>query len=263
MSKYTVNGKDLLGDGGTLKPNFWRPVTDNDMGAGINVQYNVWRNPTINLTSLDVNSKTSTVTATYSMPEVYATLTMNYVLSPDGSIEYSQQLQASDTAHVADMFRFGVVMQLPYNMDNSTYYGRGPIENYSDRKQSQLIGIYNTTADEQFFPYIRPQESGLKSDIRQWQQIDNQGSGITIVPLAPVYASALHYNIADLDDGDAKEQRHSPEVPKSKYTNLSIDAEHYGVGGVNSWDDHAIPLPQYRIGYGNKSITFRILPYGI
>ncbi len=260
LSKYAVNGKDLLGDGGTLKPNFWRAVTDNDMGAGINVQYNIWRNPTITLTSLDVNSKTSTVTAVYSMPEVYATLTMNYVLSPDGSIEYTQQLQASDTAHVADMFRFGVVMQLPYNMDNSTYYGRGPVENYSDRKQSQLIGIYNTTADEQFFPYIRPQESGLKCDIRQWQQIDNQGSGITIVPLAPVYASALHYNIADLDGGDAKEQRHSPEVPKSKYTNLCIDSEHYGLGGVNSWDDHAITLPQYRIGYGNKTMTFRIIP---
>ncbi|MCD8203374.1 MAG: beta-galactosidase, partial [Prevotella sp.] len=235
----------------------------NDQGAGIIVDYNVWRNPTTTLTSLDVNSKTSTVTAVYSMPEVYASLTMKYCLSPDGSIEFTQNLQTSDTAHVADMFRFGVVMQLPYDMDNSSYYGRGPIENYADRKQSQLIGIYNATADEQFFPYIRPQESGLKSDIRQWQQTDSQGSGITIVPLAPVYASALHYNIADLDGGDAKEQRHSPEVPKSKYTNLNIDAEHYGLGGVNSWDKNAVPLPQYRIGYGNKTMTFRILPCGI
>ncbi len=263
LSQYTVNGKDILAPGGTLKPNFWRAVTDNDMGAGINVEYKVWRNPTITLTSLEANSKTSTVTATYSMPEVYATLKMKYILSPDGSIEFTQQLQTSDTAHIADMFRFGVVMQLPYDMDNSSYYGRGPIENYADRKQSQMIGIYNASADEQFFPYIRPQETGLKCDIRQWRQTDSQGSGITIVPLAPVAASALHYNIADLDGGDAKEQRHSPEVSKSKFTNLNIDAENYGVGGVNSWSGSAIPMPQYRVGYGDKTMTFRILPCGI
>ncbi len=70
------------------------------------------------------------------------------------------------------MMRFGVVMQLPYTMDHSEFYGRGPIENYSDRKYSQLLGIYHQTADEQFYPYIRPQETGTKSDIRWWRQAD-------------------------------------------------------------------------------------------
>ncbi len=260
LSQYTVNGIDILGRGGTIKPNFWRAVTDNDMGSGIHILYKVWRNPTLTLTDVEVNAKTSTVEATYSMPEVYATLMMNYAILPDGSIEFTQQMHANDTAKVADMFRFGAVLQLPFDMDRSTYYGRGPIENYADRKQGQSVGIYNATADEQFYPYIRPQESGLKCDIRLWQQTDRQGSGIKIVPLEAVSASALHYDIADLDEGDTKAQRHSPEVGKSKYTNLNIDSEHYGVGGVNSWSESAVALPQYRVAYGDKTLCFRIIP---
>ena len=165
---------------------------------------------------------------------------------------------ASDSAKVSDLFRFGMVMQLPYGMECSQYYGRGPVENYSDRKECMTIGIYNDTADNQYFPYIRPQESGLKSDIRWWRQADADGFGLTVTGCKPFYASALHYDMEELDEGQGRTNRHSSQLRKSKYTNLFIDSEHYGLGGIESWG--AWPLEPYRIHYGNKSLKFTLTP---
>ena len=260
MTQYVADGKNLLAAGGSLKPNFWRAVNDNDMGAGVQRKYAVWRNPALNLVSLTVNNKLKSVRAEYDMPDVKARLVLNYVVRPDGSIDVTEQLTADKSADVPPMFRFGMVMQLPYQMDNSEFYGRGPSENYADRKSSQTMGIYRLTADEQFFPYIRPQETGTKSDMRWWNQTDRTGEGLRVMADAPFYASALHYDIQTLDEGMDKAQRHSPDVKKSAFTNLYIDLEHAGVGGVNSWDMNAIALPQYRVNYGDKTFNFTLSP---
>ena len=167
-------------------------------------------------------------------------------------------MNTTKDAKVSSMFRFGMLMQLPYNMDKSHFYGRGPIENYIDRKYSQNIGIYTQTADEQFFPYIRPQETGTKSDLRWWEQTDKAGKGFRITSDNVFDASALHYSINDLDEGTEKAQRHSYQVPQSKYTELCIDKEQFGIGGENSWGSW--PLPQHRISYGDKTFTFVISP---
>jgi len=196
----------------------------------------------------------------YDMPDVKATLTMKYDIDKNGTMQVTEQMTTDKTAKVSNMFRFGVVMQLPYGMDKSTFYGRGPIENYADRKLSQNIGIYKQTADEQFYPYIRPQESGLKSDVRWWQQADNAGFGFKVSSDVLFSASALHYDTDTLDEGDEKDQRHSTQMPKSKYTNLFIDRAHTGVGGINSWNKDAVALPQYRVAYGDKSFSFVITP---
>ena len=260
LTEYSVNGESMLGKGGTLKPNFWRAVTDNDMGAGLQNKFKAWRNPTMKLTLLTVNKKAATVTAAYDMPDVQAQLTLTYVVRPDGSIDVTQQLQAKEGADVSRMFRFGMVMQMPYSMDNSRYYGRGPIENYADRKLSQPIGIYSQTADEQFYPYIRPQETGTKADMRWWEQTQKSGTGLRVVADAPFYASALHYDISELDEGETKHQRHPQQLRPSAFTNLFIDGEHTGVGGINSWSRDAEALPQYRVEYGNKTLSFSLVP---
>ena len=149
---------------------------------------------------------------------------------------------------------------MPYNYDQSTYYGRGPIENYADRKECMLIGKYGQSADEQFFPYIRPQETGTKTDIRWWHQTNQAGFGLRIQACKPFTASALHYNLLDLDEGQEKAQRHSPQVPKSKYTKLYIDMVQTGVGGINSWNKDAQALPQYRVKYEDRSFSFWLIP---
>ena len=238
ISEYAYNGKSMLGEGGTLKPNFWRAPTDNDMGANLQKKFKVWKNPQMNLKNIDVKkdkkANTVTIVTSFDMPEVQGQMDITYlVFANTGVVKVTEDFKATEGAKVSDMFRFGMLLQMPYSMEKSTYYGRGPIENYSDRKDCMRIAIYNDEADNQYFPYIRPQESGTKSDIRWWKQTDATGLGLQVKSCAPFYASALHFDTEELDDGDEKEQRHSFDLKKSKFTNLFLDAAHMGVGGEN------------------------------
>lgn len=265
ISEYAYNGKSLLGEGGTLKPNFWRAPTDNDMGAGLQKKFKAWKNPQMNLKNIEVkkDKKTNSVTilTSFDMPEVQGQMDITYVVFANtGAVKVTEDFKATEGAKVSDMFRFGMLMQMPYTMEKSNYYGRGPIENYSDRKDCMRIGVYTDDADNQYFPYIRPQESGTKSDIRWWKQTDATGLGLQVKSCTPFYASAIHFDTEELDDGDDKEQRHSFDLKKSKYTNLFLDSAHMGVGGENSWG--AWPLEKYRVHYGNKTFTFTLIPQG-
>ncbi len=265
ISEYAYNGKSLLGEGGTLKPNFWRAPTDNDMGAGLQKKFKAWKNPQMNLKNIDVkkDKKTNSVTilTSFDMPEVQGQMDITYVVFANtGAVKVTEDFKATEGAKVSDMFRFGMLMQMPYIMEKSNYYGRGPIENYSDRKDCMRIGVYTDDADNQYFPYIRPQESGTKSDIRWWKQTDATGLGLQVKSCTPFYASAIHFDTEELDDGDDKEQRHSFDLKKSKFTNLFLDSAHMGVGGENSWG--AWPLEKYRVHYGNKTFTFTLIPQG-
>ena len=265
ISEYAYNGKSLLGEGGTLKPNFWRAPTDNDMGAGLQKKFQAWKNPQMNLKNIDVkkDKKTNSVTilTSFDMPEVQGQMDITYVVFANtGAVKVTEDFKATEGAKVSDMFRFGMLMQMPYTMEKSNYYGRGPIENYSDRKDCMRIGVYTDDADNQYFPYIRPQESGTKSDIRWWKQTDATGLGLQVKSCTPFYASAIHFDTEELDDGDDKEQRHSFDLKKSKFTNLFLDSAHMGVGGENSWG--AWPLEKYRVHYGNKTFTFALIPQG-
>ena len=194
------------------------------------------------------------------MPEVQAMFTMTYVITESGAIHVFEKMETTPDAKISDMFRYGVVIDMPYSMDKSTFYGRGPVENYADRNHSMNIGVYSLTADEQFFPYIRPQETGSKTDIRWWEQRNNAGYGLRIQACDAFTASALHYNISDLDDGDDKEQRHSYEVPRSKYTELCIDMEQEGVGGINSWNRDARAMKPHRVEYQDRLFKFWLIP---
>ena len=263
ISEYAYNGKSMLGEGGTLKPNFWRAPTDNDMGAGLQKKFKVWKNPQMNLKNIDVKkdkkANTVTIVTSFDMPEVQGQMDITYlVFANTGAVKVTEDFKATEGAKVSDMFRFGMLLQMPYTMEKSNYYGRGPIENYSDRKDCMRIAIYSDEADNQYFPYIRPQESGTKSDIRWWKQTDATGLGLQVKSCTPFYASALHFDTEELDDGDEKEQRHSFDLKKSKFTNLFLDAAHMGVGGENSWG--AWPLEKYRIHYGNKTFNFVLIP---
>lgn len=262
IDTYIVNGISMLGEGGTLRPNFWRAPTDNDMGARMPHVCAVWNNPEMNLRYINAEQKkegkvvNAVVTAVYDMPKAKAVLTVEYTVEPSGQIRITQSMKTDASAEIAVLPRFGMVMEMPYTMDKSRYYGRGPIENYSDRKKCMRLGIYEQDVDEQFYPYIRPQETGTKSDVRWWNQTDSQGRGIKVTGAQDM--SALHYSIADLDDGLQKDQRHSYQVPKSKYTNLNINLEQMGLGGTISWGTW--PLDNYLLKYGDRTFTFTLTP---
>ena len=169
-----------------------------------------------------------------------------------------QKMEVQGDKNIPDLLRFGMVMDMPNAFNKSVFYGRGPVENYSDRKQSQLIGVYTQTVDEQYYPYIRPQETGLKTDIRYWKQLQDGCYGLAVVPQEPCSMSALHYTVSSLDNGLEKTQRHGSLVEKSPLTHLYIDAIQAGVGGIDSWSKKAITLEPYRVHYQNRTFRFTL-----
>ena len=260
LCKYDVGGTEMLSRDGMLTPNFWRAPTDNDMGASLQIKMKVWRNPELKMTAL-THQQTGDfieVKADYEIPAVSATLSLTYLINSKGVIKVTQKLDADESAKVPDLFRFGMQMQMPEKFEFIEYYGRGPIENYIDRNNSTFIGKYRQTVDEQFYPYIRPQETGTKTDIRWWQLKNISGTGLEFIGETPFSASALHYTIESLDDGDEKDQRHSPEAPKAHLTNFCIDKVQYGLGCINTWG--ALPMEKYRLPYGDYEFSFIIKP---
>ena len=260
LSHYDVRGNNLLCEGGQLTPNFWRAGTDNDYGAGLQHRYAAWKNPEIKLQSLEHQTQGSQVVvmANYDMPGVQAKLCLTYTIGANGEILVSEKMTTTPDAKVSELYRFGMQLQMPQQLDYSTFYGRGPIENYSDRNHSTFLGIYTQTADEQAYPYIRPQETGTKSDMRWWRQTDRGGRGLVITSDVPFFASALHYSIESLDDGPEKDQRHFPEVEPVGYTNVLIDAYQLGLGCVNSW--YSTAREEYHLPYQDYQFNFKLEP---
>jgi len=260
LVKYQLNGQEILKEGEALKPNFWRAPTDNDFGARLQLRYAVWKNPEMKLKSLNQSESDQqiVVEAIYDMPGVKGQLYMTYLINNVGAMKVTEKLVADKDSEVANMFRFGVQLPMPRSFETVEYYGRGPIENYADRKDNTLLGIYRQTVSEQFYPYIRPQENGTKTDIRWWKVLDNSGRGIEIVAEAPFSASALHYTIESLDEGLAKHQMHSQEVEEADLTNLLIDKAQMGLGCITSWG--TLPLPEYMLPYQDYEFSFIISP---
>lgn len=260
LSKYSVDGRDLMAQGAELTPNFWRAPTDNDMGANLQKRFAAWKNPGLHLIKFDARQTDSlvTVVADYDMKNVSAKLRLTYVINNVGAVKVTQQMQADTAAKVSPLFRFGMRMQLPLSYDVVEYYGRGPIENYADRNNSTDLGIYRQSVAEQFYPYIRPQETGNKTDIRWWRQLDHSGCGLEFRAAAPFSASALHYTQEELDEGTAKHQRHPAELTPANHTQLCIDKVQMGLGCVDSWGSW--PLKQYVLNYGDYEFSFTMTP---
>lgn len=260
LCRYIIDNKSMLADGSELKPNFWRAGTDNDYGADLQNRYRVWLNPALNLMSLKFAKAKDKwiINVAYGMPDVKGKLYLSYVVFKNGAIKVKQQLIADDTTNVPNMFRFGMRMQMPVEMNRSIYYGRGPVENYIDRNNCTFIGEYTQTADQQFYPYIRPQENGNKTDIRWWKQVDKGGVGLEFSASSALSMSALLYSQEELTDGVHKGQRHSQFLKKNGMTNLSIDNIQMGLGCMDSWG--ALPLEKYQLKYTNREYSFVMKP---
>lgn len=260
LTKYELNGLNLIKEGNALKPNFWRAPTDNDFGANLQRKYVAWRNPEIKLTSFNQRAENNQVVieAAYDIPAVSAKLDIIYVINNIGAVKVTQKLSADKNAKVSNMFRFGMQMPMPRSFETIEYYGRGPVENYIDRNHSADLGIYRQSVKEQFYSYIRPQENGAKTDIRWWKMLNAAGNGLKIVAANPFAASALHYTIESLDEGWSKKQGHSPEVEEADLTNLCIDKVQMGLGCEDSWG--RIARPEYQVPYGDYEFTFILSP---
>ena len=260
ITYYEYKGKPMLEEDTDIRPNFWRAPTDNDMGANLQNKMAIWKTPNFKLRTLksSMEDGLAKVEASYYISETQTVLSMTYLINNEGAVKVTQTMKAGPSTEIPDMFRFGVRFRMPAEYDTIEYYGRGPWENYADRKSSSPVGLYRQSVEEQFYPYIRPQETGTKSDLRWWQVLDWSCAGLRVISDAPFSASALEYTMESLDDGVAKDQRHSPEVPKAGFTEICIDQAQMGLGCEDSWG--SVPRPEYMLKYGDREFSFIISP---
>ncbi|MDR7211831.1 glycoside hydrolase family 2 TIM barrel-domain containing protein [Flavobacterium piscis] len=262
ISGYTFNNQSILKEGYQLRPNFWRAPNDNDFGANLQVNLAAWKNATDNPTlaswtySVTKDNKIL-VKATYNLTPVSSTLELNYEINSNGELGVKEQLNIDKTKEQPILPRFGMEIIVPKDFSNLAYYGRGPHENYIDRNYSSQVGLYNQTVSEQYYPYIRPQETGNKTDVR-WLELSNDKLRLTVTSDDLLAVTALHYLNEDLDDGLQKDQRHATELKERDLTSLKIDYKQMGVGGIDSWQ--AWPMEKYLLRDKNYQYQFKITP---
>lgn len=261
MTDYVVDGRSMLETGYSLRPTFWRGGTDNDFGAGLNNRFVLWKNPAMKTLVVkdSMEGQNIVVTTRFDIPTLFAKLDIVYTVNPLGEVAVTQKLTTDpEKKDMPYLFRFGMEITMPGIYDHLNFYGRGPGENYADRNASASIGLYDQKVSEQYYPYIRPQESGNKTDLRWWKVTSPAGNGLEFRSDKPFEASALPYLTEDLDDGTAKQHRHSGELVPRDLTNIHIDSRQMGLGCEDSWG--AWPRPEYMLPYGDYSFNFVIRP---
>jgi beta-galactosidase len=273
MESFNYKGKEILKKG--PEPDFWRPPTDNDYGYNMDKLLGVWKK---------AGERTVVTKANISQPEPgKVVVTFNYDI-PDnegkkiagyassytilGSADVLIKNQFSKlSATIPELPRMGMQMQLPEEFINLTWLGRGPHENYVDRKTSADVGLYESTVADQYTPYIRPQENGYKTDTRWFTLTDENGTGI-LVSGAPLISFAALNNLHDDFESPGKlstyrkdaitANTHTIDIKPRDLVNLNVDLGQMGVGGDDSWG--ARIHPEYRLLDMKYEYSFRIRP---
>lgn len=257
LERFVVDGRDVMR--ALPEPWFWRAPTDNDWGHGLYRTCNVWRTnrKKVEAVLVDVYKDRVRVTTTYTLVDAPSTYVLAYTLRADGSLLVEVDWTRV-SEHLPELPRFGMRMTLPEECRNFTYYGRGPYENYVDRHTASFLGIYEQSTDRQLFPYVRPQESGNKTDVRWLEVIDDQGHGIRVEGMQPLSVSAMPYKSEDLDPGFSKKQMHYSDIEPRREVIVHVDLAQRGLGGDDSWG--AQPHAQYRLTEGHYSYGYVIYP---
>lgn len=271
ITSYKNRGEEIIKDGHGPRPNYWRAPTDNDYGYKMPHLCNVWREASYaELEARDINIKqegqTITVTLNYRLhPSV--SVYMTYTIYPSGYIEINMDTRAVQGTPF--MPRAGLRMQLHEKYDNVEYFGRGPYENYPDRKTASFVGKYTTEVDSMYVPHVRPQENGHRTDVRYLKLTDDKGRGIMITANTPIQFNAQKNTIEEFDGGyhgeapssdPAKkniEQKHISDIEPRDMVECCIDYKMTGIGGNDSWG--AYPEEKYICHPAESGDTFTFI----
>ncbi|MBR3893156.1 MAG: beta-galactosidase [Alistipes sp.] len=254
LERFVSGGRNLMSE--MPEPWFWRAPTDNDWGEGLQRTANVWRTNRRKPLGAKVEEYEDRVVVRgdYYLVDAPSYYTTIYTFRADGSLQVEVEWKR-DGEYVPELPRFGMRMIFPANYKNLKFYGRGPWENYSDRCESAFLGLYEQSTDEQLFPYVRPQESGNKTDVRWVELTNDKGVGIRVDGLQPLNISAMPYRSEDLDPGlGMKKQMHYSDIEPRREVVLHIDLKQRGLGGDNSWglsphDPYRLTDDEYSYGY--------------
>ena len=258
LFQYALDGKSPLSQ--YPEPAFWRVPTDNDFGNKMPLLCGVWRTAHVNrsVRKVSVGEQDANgirVTVDWMLEDVLVPYTMEYQICPDGSVVVTGSIDLTGRK-LPELPRFGMRMELKKDYERLVYYGRGPEENYTDRCSSTFVGRYEDTVSNQFYPYIRPQETGNKTDVRWVSLLDAQGFGLKVTGLQPLAFTALHFTPEDLDPGLTRKLQHTVDVIPQKNVCLHVDLKQRGLGGDNSWGMY--PHNEYRLLDKKYSYSYKL-----
>ena len=263
LDYFDVDGKPMLQDGYSVTPNFWRAPTDNDFGAGFQNRFRAWKDADRKVKSVEVlgSCEGKSIEVVYEMPRVHANLIVTYHLNLDGDLLINEKLDVDENAKdKPQLFRYGMQWVLPAEYQEVEYYGRGPGENYIDRNNGDRIGLYRQTVESQYWNYIRPQESGNKTDVRYWRVLNAANKGLEFIATGKMECSALNFLPGDLDSGTDKgaTQFHSGDLTPRNFTVVQVQQRQLGIGCVNSWG--AWPRGEYQMPYQDYDFSYIVRP---
>lgn len=261
MNSYAARGERIIESG--PQPAFWRAPTDNDIGSGFNRSLRMWRNAyesgkLLSATVSKQDDGSYTVVFEKNLLHDDASIKQQYSIYADGKIKVENKFTAQKGKYPL-LLRVGNDLQLNKQFGQVSWYGRGPWENYWDRKSASLIGLYKQPLSKQYFRYARPQESGNKTDVRWLSMTNDKGKGIKIVFADSLLSlSALPYSLDDLDPETDKKQYHSGELAERDRIYMHVDLQQTGLQGIDSWG--AWPLEKYRIPFADQRYSYWIVP---
>ena len=260
LDALLVNGQDIFEKG--PEPNFWRAPTDNDFGNSMPVLSAYWKDAWAEKKLREINYSqehdgTYTVVSQFDIRDS-TNLTISYHIDKDGSVQIKQHVVCKKK-NVPEWPRFGMNFHIPNTFSSVTWYGRGPHENYWDRKRSAFVGRYESSVDGLYYPYISPQENGNRTDTRWLTLTREDGSGIKIMGDPLLSWSALYFTPEDMTQ-DSRGSMHAYELEEKKrdFISVQVDLQQRGVGGDDSW--WAKPHPQYRLENNEYQYSYIIQP---
>jgi beta-galactosidase len=255
VSDYSTKGKTLLTGG---MPNFWRGLTDNDEGAGVHKTHAVWKQMTEARRVAGVEVAGNAVTVRFVMGPGFVHFHVTYQMQDDGSIAVSSAfIPLKDD--LPDPLRVGLRFDSAPELSQIEWYGRGPQESYADRNTGAAIGLYKGALAAQYHDYIRPQESGNKTDVRWFSLSGDAGAGLRVTGQQPLSVNALPFPYEDLYYRK-REEWHSSDIAPHGNGSVLIDAMQTGVGGDTGWSLDARPLIKYRVPLKPLNYSFTIKP---
>jgi len=258
LADYRINGKQPFVRGEYPEPLFWRAPTDADFGNKMPQVSGVWRTAHVNreVQKVTVGDKTECgvpIKVEMKLKDIQVPYVIEYYILNNGAVRITASMDMTGTS-LPELPRFGMNMVLQKEYDNLDYYGRGPLENYTDRRSSSFVGCYASKVKDQFYPYIRPQENGNKTDVRWLTLLDTKGIGIRITGIQPIAFSALHSSVEDLDPGLTKKMLHTIDVFPRQEIYLNVDLKQRGLGGDSTWGQ--FPYKPYRLHDKQYSYSF-------
>ena len=255
LASYKYNGKEILQS--ALIPHFTRPLTDNDKrGWKPQKKLKQWYDTVYTQQPTTVTKGKNgnlLVHTSYAFIRDSAIVQVQYQIHTSGVIQVQYALTVKPG--LPNIPKVGMQVGVDQSFSNVTWYGRGPYENYIDKRASADVGLYQKPIEAFMETYIVPQESGNKTDIR-WMQLDNENkAGIVVVA-----DSLLSMNASLYAEANIMAAKHTNKLIKSGQIYLQIDYLQMGVGGNDSWSDVAAPLEQYQIPAKNYRYSFYIMP---